>query len=163
MGRQVLPNAKRKGGAGQMDAYTPEIGEQICTMIIEGSTLVKMSDVIGVSTTTILNWLHKYEEFNKKYYLARQLQMELIIDGILVISDDSSEDWKEEEYGNGKTRIVVDHEHIARSRLKIDTRKWLAAKLYPKLYGDKIQVDAGKGLTTATLIIKNEAPDGAED
>lgn len=161
-GRKLKPNAILKGGAGQHDMYTPEHGELICAEIVNGGTLNSAGLKAGVTSRTILNWLHKYEKFNQMYYQARQLQMEMIIDGILAISDDSSQDWKEEEYGNGKTRIVVDHEHIARSRLKIDTRKWLAAKLYPKIYGDKIQVDGGQ-VTMATLVITNEAPDGAKD
>ncbi len=37
------------------------------------------------------------------------------------------------------TGAVVDHEHIQRSRLRVDARKWIAAKLLPKRYGDKLQ------------------------
>ena len=43
------------------------------------------------------------------------------------IADDTSKD-------NGFAGSVV----VARSRLRIDARKWLASKLAPKKYGDKI-------------------------
>ena len=31
-------------------------------------------------------------------------------------------------------------EHIQRSRVRIDTRKWLLSKMLPKVYGDKAEV-----------------------
>ena len=34
---------------------------------------------------------------------------------------------------------TVDHERIARSRLRVDSRKWVASKLLPKVYGDRLQ------------------------
>ena len=34
---------------------------------------------------------------------------------------------------------TLDHEHVQRSRLRVDTRKWAAGKLAPKRYGDKVQ------------------------
>ncbi len=34
---------------------------------------------------------------------------------------------------------TLDHEHVQRSRLRVDTRKWAAGKLAPKRYGDKLQ------------------------
>lgn len=160
----VRRNQKGKlfGGAGQLDSYSIEKGDRVCELIVDGKTLDGVAAELDCDVSTILKWLHKYEGFNKQYYKARQLQMERIIDGILVIADDGSQDWKEEEDKRGQTRIVVDHEHIARSRLKIDTRKWLAAKIYPKMYGDKIMVDSNEGVT-ATLIIKNEPPDADKD
>lgn len=35
----------------------------------------------------------------------------------------------------------VDHENVQRSRLRVDARKWVAARLLPKRYGDRIQAD----------------------
>ncbi len=40
---------------------------------------------------------------------------------------------------DGKGNKVLDHEHVQRSRLRVDTRKWAAGKLAPKRYGDKLQ------------------------
>jgi hypothetical protein len=34
--------------------------------------------------------------------------------------------------------MAVDHDHIARSKLRVDTRKWLLAKCLPKIYGDRV-------------------------
>ncbi len=70
------------------------------------------------------------------------------IDLAATIADDSSEDYKEI---NGKR--VVDNENIQRARLRVDTRKWVACKVLPKIYGEKSQVDLttdGKAIESFT-------------
>ncbi len=58
-----------------------------------------------------------------------------LFDEALEIADDVSGDWATDKDG----KKVLDHEHIQRSRLRVDTRKWAAGKLAPKRYGDKVQ------------------------
>jgi hypothetical protein len=40
---------------------------------------------------------------------------------------------------------VLDHEHVQRSRLRVDARKWLLSKLLPKQYGDRVEVTGKDG------------------
>lgn len=59
--------------------------------------------------------------------------MEAMAEEILEISDNTE---------NDRTELgLVNHENINRSRLKVDTRKWLMSKLAPKRYGEKVQTD----------------------
>ncbi len=44
-------------------------------------------------------------------------------------------------------------EHVQRSRLRIDTRKWLAGKLKPKKYGDRINLDHAGEIKTVVKVI----------
>jgi hypothetical protein len=37
---------------------------------------------------------------------------------------------------------VIDHEHVSRARLRVETRRWLLAKALPKIYGDKLDLKA---------------------
>ena len=69
----------------------------------------------------------------------------LLADEILEIADDSNRDLIERADGV----LTVDHEHIQRARLRVDTRKWILSKMLPKVYGDKFQVggDGGEPLT----------------
>lgn len=71
---------------------------------------------------TVCRWLRKgeNEEFSEMYARAREDQADNMADQIVEISDNEEEDPQ-------------------RSRLKIDARKWVASKLKPKRYGDKIQ------------------------
>ena len=36
---------------------------------------------------------------------------------------------------------MADHDHIAGARLRADTRKWVLAKMLPKIYGDKPEAE----------------------
>jgi hypothetical protein len=70
------------------------------------------------------------------YALARQCQAEDLADEILKIADDSSRDYKKRIGADGKETWVVDREHIARCRLRINTRKRILAWMAPRKYGD---------------------------
>jgi hypothetical protein len=96
---------------------------------------------------------------------------------VIEIADDDSLDIGFREGKDGEMKQFVDHEAINRSRLKVDARKWKAAKLAPRKYGDKIEATVGGGdnpiqlfmaavsNTTASLIgeqvpLDDEEPDG---
>lgn len=65
--------------------------------------------------------------------------MDLMAEEIIEIADDSSEDYiKLGDDGDGPS-IKFDSEHVNRARLRVDTRKWIMARLSPKKYGDKLQ------------------------
>jgi hypothetical protein len=63
-------------------------------------------------------------------------------DELLHIADDSRNDWIDQRRGDETIR-VADHEHIKRSQLRVETRKWLLAKMLPKVFGDKLDVTSG--------------------
>ena len=87
--------------------------------------------------STVIGWLFdgKHEEFEQQYARAREVQAEVLADELTDIADDAAGDFTKDK--DGKT--TVDHENIQRSRLRVDTRKWVASKLLPKRYGDKMQ------------------------
>ena len=58
-------------------------------------------------------------------------------DETLEIADDSSHDTITDDEGNER----FNSEFAARSRLRVDTRKWLLSKALPKVYGDKITTE----------------------
>ncbi len=79
-------------------------------------------------------WRYRHLEFRGMYDQAKKEQAELIIEEIVDIADYIAAD----TLINPKTgQEVQNTEWVARSRLRIDTRKWIACKLLPKLYGDK--------------------------
>jgi hypothetical protein len=92
--------------------------------------------------STIGDWLTngKHPEFPAMYARAREARVQLIADDLLRIADDARGDFKIIVGKNGEPIEVVDHENIQRSRLKVDTRKWLLSKLAPREYGDKVEV-----------------------
>lgn len=54
---------------------------------------------------------------------------------MLEIADDGRNDTYKDEDG----REIANQDVIARSRLRVDARKWLMARMAPKKYGDKIE------------------------
>lgn len=116
--------------------YDETLATRICSEIASTSkgikTLVK-DNPNWPSHNTIYKWIQTYPSFKELYTRAKAFQIEVLVDEIISIADDSSQDYIVSDDG----KLVCDHEHIQRAKLKIDTRKWLASKLCPRLYGDK--------------------------
>ena len=121
-------------------AYSIEEIEDIFNKIIveieNGRALRKIlkEDENMPSTQTFYKWIDEDEVKSKQYARACEVRADAIFDDIIDIADDSSGDKKVVESGE-----VIDSEFVARSRIRIDARKWIASKLNPKKYGDKIQ------------------------
>ncbi len=121
--------------------YTDELAVNICAMIASGKSLVSICKQDNMpSTVTVYSWLQKNKEFLNIYTRAREDQADTLADEIIDISDEGLNDTYIDENGNKRT----DQDVIARSRLRVEARKWVAAKLKPKKYGDKINL-AGAG------------------
>lgn len=85
--------------------------------------------------STVFRWLASDREFQEQYARAMDARATLLAEEILDISDDSSGDAvKDPETGD----VRMDAEFVARSRLRVDARKWLAARMSPRKYGDKL-------------------------
>ena len=128
--------AKRK--PGRPTRYTEAIAVKICRRLAEGESLRKISkDTSMPAISTVMGWLFdgKHADFSEQYARARDLQADKLFDEALEIADETSDDWITTE----DEKKVLDHEHVQRSRLRVDTRKWAAGKLAPKRYGDKLQ------------------------
>ncbi len=79
------------------------------------------------------------DDFRTKYAHARDMGLDAMADDLLDIADDGTNDWGCDSKGNPKPDI----DHIRRSALRVDARKWYLAKLAPKKYGDKINHEVG--------------------
>lgn len=74
---------------------------------------------------------------------------------ILEIADDGTNDWMMRQGENGVAlEPIVDHEHISRSKLRVDARKWLMAKMQPKKYGDYVRQDVSVNTDMAERLVK---------
>jgi hypothetical protein len=123
--------------------YDQQRADRICEALSQGQSLRKAAAAEGVSHVTVLGWVkdHKAEEgkesFGDQYARAREAGYALLADELVEIADDGSNDSYQDEDG----KIRVDQEVVARSRLRLDTRKWLLSKMLPKVYGDKVQTE----------------------
>lgn len=122
--------------AGEPRQYTrirsPENAEMICQMIAGGWSIKQIAVVLECNDRAIHHWRNEDAIFSAQYEKAKLDQMDYFAEELLEIADDASNDWMERE---GKTELNV--EHVARSRMRLDTRKWLMAKMAPIRFGDK--------------------------
>jgi len=134
-------------GRGRPSSFTWEVAEEICERLSAGESLnAILRSAHMPDYKTVMRWIVTDDvstrpylrEFRQRYARAREAQAEYYVDLVHQIAEDGTNDYYVDE--DGKKRI--DHENIARSRLRIDTIKWAAAKMRPKKYADKIGVDS---------------------
>lgn len=125
---------------GRPTNFNDTIANRICHLVATHTVgyrrLEKMYDDLPYEQT-VREWRLAHTNFGLQYAQAKLIQAELLAEECLDIADDSRNDWMEslddEQKGNG---WKLNSDHINRSRLRIDTRKWHASKLLPKKYGD---------------------------
>ncbi len=108
------------------------------------------------SYSQVMRWIDAEEELRDKYARAKEAQADFMADEMLDIADDARNDWMTKQNGSGDPYKVIDTETIQRSKLRIDARKWLASKLKPKKYSEKLQTehsgpDGGPIKTTSSI------------
>lgn len=98
---------------------------------------------LKLGPVTIYDWIDAdHDDFANKYARAREMQADLLADEIIGIADDGTNDTKIIYDRSGNQQEVENTEWTRRSQLRVDARKWVAAKLKPKRYGDKLDVES---------------------
>lgn len=146
---QPVKPASRRGKSktlGRRHTYTAALGKAICNLLADGMTLTSICRRPGMpSDRTVRTWaLDDEHPFSPQYTRARAIGYDRMSDDTIDISDDSRNDWVWRDDDGEKVR-VIDPETVARSRLKVDTRKWLLSKMLPKVYGDKVTATVNPG------------------
>ena len=85
---------------------------------------------------TVFRWLDAHEQFREHYARARDCQADTLADEILQIADTPMPGVKTKITEKGTETIEGDM--IEHRRLQVDTRKWIASKLKPKKYSDRV-------------------------
>lgn len=88
----------------------------------------------------------KDEELCNIYMRARDCQADYLADQIIEISDNNSKD----------ETPFVGKNHIDRDKLRVEARKWIAAKLKPRKYGDKIETETKLTISNAPDWLKGD-------
>ena len=123
---------------GRPTTYNTEIASIICEQISTGMSLRSICAQDDMpAASSVFKWLIEHEEFSEQYALATEERTEAMAEDILDIADSTTEEPN-------------------RSRLRVDTRKWLMSKMKPKKYGDKLDVSS-KGEKLEGLVIIQHA------
>ena len=133
--------------ASRRAMHPPETRQAVIECLRDGLSLRKAAETNGVSPSTVLGWVDADPAYSEQYTQARARGYLLLADEILEISDDSSGDVIDTEHGPR-----VDAERVARSKLRVDSRKWMLAKMLPKIYGDKLETTHELGDSVTKVI-----------
>lgn len=145
--------------AGRPSDYSDELAKEICDAISESSKgLRRLCDdnKHWPTSQTIRNWIRANDAFCSQYARAKREQADFLVEECLEISDNAALDTLHIEGENGFEKEVCNHEWINRARLRVDTRKWYASKLAPKIYGEKIQHTGANEGPIVTKIIHED-------
>ena len=105
---------------GRPSTYNEDVASDICERLASGRSLRSICAGDDMpSMTTVFKWLGQQPLFAENYTRAREAQADAIVDDILDIADDKALDPNDR-------------------RIRIDARKWLAGKMRPKKYSDKL-------------------------
>lgn len=136
-------------------AKIPEIIEQM----IEGKSVREICKQEGFPPiSTFLTWVAKDEELAKVYAEAMQLRADALFEEMFDIADDGSNDWMERTNKDGDNiGWMVNGECVNRSKLRVDARKWALAKMHPKKYGEKVDLNHGGRVKVVSVDRDDEA------
>jgi len=137
-------------GGGRPTILDDDLADTICRRLAHGESLRSICrDDAMPDISTVLEWVvnsknEAQEKFSKQYAKAREAQAEYLADEINDIADDGSNDWIERETEKRNIVEQVNGEVVARSRLRVDTRKWYLSKVLPKKYGERLVMAGDK-------------------
>lgn len=132
--------------------YSEDMALIICERLADGESLKAIcEDDEMPARSTVFKWLAESGPFSDMYARAREEQADAIFDEILNIADDGRNDWMERR-GEEDAGWVTNGENIQRAKLRIDARKWMAGKLRPKKYGEKLELEHGGQVTLTPTI-----------
>jgi hypothetical protein len=121
-------------------AYSQEIADAICAKMAEGRGLRDVLRDDGMpSIGTFLRWVSERPELAEQYAHARALCLDAMAEDIIDIADTPEIGKKTVSKATGLE--ITEGDMVEHRRLRIESRKWLLAKMAPKKYGDKVQTE----------------------
>ena len=129
-------------------SITPEILELVIDGLSDGVPLRQLARLNGFSKSAWYRFVNEASEATAgRVARARELGFEQLAEEALEIADDGTNDWATRERKDGSTDDGLDHEHVSRSKLRIETRLKLLACWDPKRYGNKLDVKSEHSFT----------------
>ena len=122
-------------------AFNQITADAVCALLEEGKSLRAACRDLDLSPRTILDWARDHKEFTAQYAHAREIGYKLLADEIIDIADEKE---VQVRYDNEDAILELNATAVARNRLRVDTRKWMLAKMLPKIYGDKLELSGDK-------------------
>jgi hypothetical protein len=134
--------------------FDENIADSVCDGIATESKglaqIIRERD-LPVSPSLIYKWIQQNDSFRERYARAKADQARVLADEITEISDNTQVGEIVTEKEDGKVEIKR-ADMLEHRKLRIESRKWLAAKLLPKVYGDKVDMNVSGSLDLASRL-----------
>ena len=146
---------------GRPTDYDLNLADIILERISTGESVAHICrDPDMPAKASVYRWLWKFPEFRDKYAQACEIRSEVHAEEMIDISDDGTDDFVERFDKDGENGWwEFRGEHVQRSKLRVDTRKWVASKLLPKKYGDRQQINHESNIPINIVINDGRTPD----
>lgn len=131
---------------GRPTDYSQDIADMICERLADGESLRSICEADDLpARSTVFRWLSLHPEFQDQYARAREAQADAIFDEMIDIADNPLIGEKTKTLPDGKKETTTG-DMIEHRRLQVETRKWMAGKLRPKKYSDKLDLNVSGSL-----------------
>ena len=150
------PQTKEKTKMGRPSRYTEETAHEICVRLGLGESLrrICLSDHMP-SLATVMNWLTTKPDFLEQYTRAREIQAETQFDELTDIVDQPPELSYVTDKNGELVEVKFDSTYVAWMKLRVDTRKWTAARMAPKKYGEHKQAEQTSDPTVIDVSVRD--------
>lgn len=158
------PDAER-GSIGRPLTFDRAVFDEICEQIASGMTLRQVCRQEGMPPeSTVRRWvIANHEGVSAQYRRARELGFEAMAEETLDIVDDGSNDWMERIRRDGSKEVVLDREHVERSRLRVNQRNWLLGRLARNVYGERPPKEGDGDEAARDVVIRGGLPSDADN
>ena len=137
------PQKKPAKKLGRPSTYTKQIVDEILLRLSEGESLRSIvKDDHMPAQATVYEWLAAKPDFAEQYARARDEQADTLADEIIAIADEQPELDPIYDKDGKLIEMRLHSAYIQWQKNRVDARKWVAAKLKPKKYGDR-QIHSG--------------------
>ena len=121
---------------GRPSKYSHEWAENFCELLAQGQSVRQIcSQPSQPDKSQVYRWLDENGDFRDQYARAREEQADKFFKECIEIADAATQ------------------ENCNVARLRVDTRKWAAARLAPKKYGDHVQHEHKGGINFQPQIL----------
>ncbi len=125
-----------KKNSGRPSIYSNDLADLICERLACGESLRSICEDTNLpDRITVIRWLSKGGDFATKYARAREVQSHVWVDDMFELARSAPE--------RNPVTGAIDSASVSHIRNQVATMQWLAQKLNPKRYGDKLDMNHG--------------------
>jgi Bacteriophage Sf6, terminase small subunit-like len=115
------------------------LADSVCFLVSQGASVRHVCSEHSIDPKQFYRWLESSESVRQQYARAKEKAADKMAGEIVEIADNAT----------------PQDAHVA--RLKVDARKWVAAKLLPPNYGDRLaEVNVNTQINLASISVEDE-------